>query len=86
MSAGTPKRAYHCQHADCDGILAVSAVQRGVLEGVCCPVCHRAQTVYLGGVDVPGGTKGGGATARRGADPRNPPIEAGPVRDWRRGR
>lgn len=81
MSAGgTPKREYRCQHAGCDGLLAVSAVRRGVVEGVCCPVCHRAQTVYLGGdMPVP-------RPARREADPRNPPIEAGPVRPWRRGR
>lgn len=78
MSAGdTPERTYRCQHEGCDGILAVSAVRHGVIKGVCCPVCHRAQSVYLGGYRPPVAT-------RREADPGRPPIEAGPVRPWRR--
>lgn len=85
MSAGgAPKREYRCQHEGCDGILAVSAVQRGVVEGVCCPVCHRAQTVYLGGDGGP--PRAGGAMVAGNGDRRRPPIETGPVRPWRRGR
>lgn len=80
MSDG--KREYPCAFDDCAGIVAVSAVQRGVIEGVCCPVCHRAQTVYLGGYRP--GRGGGGAVVVRNVDPRLPPMEDGPVRPWKR--
>lgn len=79
--AGGARREYRCRYEGCAGVVAVSAVRRGVIEGVCCPVCHRTQTVYLGGYNP-----GRGPAARRGADPRNPPVEDGPVRPWRRGR
>lgn len=76
------KREYRCATEGCTGVVAVSAVKRGVVEGVCCPVCGRVQSVFLGGYHP-----GGEPAARRAgrADPRNPPIERGPVRPWRRG-
>lgn len=84
MSGGggaSAKREYGCATEGCVGVVAVSAVQRGVIEGVCCPVCHRVQSVFLGGYS-PSGTR----PARRSARPRpEDAIESGPVRPWRGG-
>ena len=85
MSGGggaAAKREYRCCHEGCAGVVAVSAVRQGVIEGVCCPVCHRTQDVYLGGYNPLHAGKGARRPGR--ADPRTPPIEDGPVRPWRR--
>lgn len=78
-ATGGARREYRCAAEGCAGIVAVAAVQRGVIEGLCCPVCGLVQSIYFGGYNP-----GAGRPAGNG-DPRNPPIERGPVRPWKRG-
>lgn len=77
-ATGGVEREYRCAAEGCGGIVARAAVQRGVVKGLCCPVCGLVQTIYFGGFNP------GAGHLTTSIDPRNPPIERGPVRSWRR--